>query len=127
MNGREEEIVGLGDTMEILAKRAGQGNVSILAKKDSCCVIVLDRKQDILFLSRGKQLVQAFREYEERCEKGVGVCCPTCDFVLASEDVYFIQKSREFIYGISRKEVGKIFKELGLMSDWQEFVGKTRK
>lgn len=113
--------------MEILARRTEEGKISILAKKDSYYIVVLDRNQDILFLAKGSQLDQAFREYEQRCEKNMDMNCPTCDFMLTSEGVYSIQKSREFVHKISSTEAKKIFEEIGLMNIWKEFVGKIHK
>lgn len=112
--------------MEILAKRTEEGKVSILAKKDIYYVVMLDREKDILFLAKGNQLVYAFREYEQRCEKGMSMSCPTCDFMLAAEGVFSIQKAREFVYRISREEAAEIFKAVRLRTVWEEFVNKIK-
>ena len=95
-----------------------------MARGTTYYVVVLDRGQDILFLAKGNQLAQAFKEYEERREQGMDLSCPTCDFMLASEGVYSIQKSEEFIQKISRDEAEKTFKGLGLTDLWQEFRKK---
>ena len=110
--------------MEILAKREEKGKLSLLARGGTYYVVVLDRGEDILFLAKGNQLAQAFEELEQRREQGVDVRCPSCDFMLASEGVYCIQKSEEFIQKISRDEAEKTFKGLGLIDLWHEFREK---
>lgn len=110
--------------MEILARRKEKGDLSLLARAGTYYVVVLDRGQDILFLAKGDRLAEAFKEYEERREQGMDLSCPTCDFMLASEGVYSIQKSEEFIQQISRDEAEKRFKEVGLVNIWQEFREK---
>ena len=110
--------------MEILAKREGKGKLSLLARRRTYYVVVLDRGEDILFLAKGNLLAKAFKEYEERVEHGMEPGCPTCDFMLASEGVYSIQKSEEFIQKISRAEAEKRLKEVGLTNVWQEFREK---
>jgi hypothetical protein len=110
--------------LEILAKREKKGNLSLLARGTTYYVVVLDRGQDILFLAKGSQLARAFKEQEQRREQGTDVSCPTCDFMLASEGVYSIQKSEEFIRKISRDEAEKTFKGLGLIDLWLEFKEK---
>ena len=110
--------------MEILAKREEKGNLSLLARGTTYYVVVLDRGEDILFLAKGSQLARAFEEQEQRREQGTDVSCPTCDFMLASEGVYSIQKSQEFIQKISRDEAEKTFKEVGLTNIWHEFKEK---
>ena len=113
--------------MKVLVKRVEEGKLSILAKKETYYVVVLDREQNILFLAKGNQLELAFREYERRCEKGMDTHCPTCDFMLSAEGVYSIQESKEFVHKIHRDEAIRIFEEVGLMNVWQEFVGKIHK
>ena len=110
--------------MEILAKREKKGNLSLLARGTTYYVVVLDRGEDILFLAKGSQLARAFEEQEQRREQGMDLSCPTCDFMLASEGVYSIQKSEEFIQKISRDEAEKTFKAVGLIDLWQEFKEK---
>ena len=65
-------------------------------------------------------MARAFRQWEQRREKGIDVNCPTCDFMLASEGVYSIQISQEFIQNISRDEAEKTFKEVDLTNIWQK-------
>ncbi|MEA1991250.1 MAG: hypothetical protein U9N58_03515 [Thermodesulfobacteriota bacterium] len=113
--------------MEILAKREEKGKLSLLARGGTYYVVVLDRGEDILFLAKGSQLARAFKEQEDRRRQGMDVSCPTCDFMLASEGVYSIQKSKEFIQNISRGEAEKIFKGLGLLNFWREFKEKIPK
>ncbi len=113
--------------MEILAKWEEKGKLSLLAGGSTYYVVVLDRGEDILFLAKGDQLARAFKEQEQRREQGTDVSCPTCDFMLASEGVYSIQKSKEFIQKISRDEAEKTFKGLGLLNLWREFKEKIPK
>ncbi len=113
--------------MEILAKKEEKGRLSLLARGGTYYVVVLDRGEDILFLAKGDQLARAFKEQEDRRRQGTDVSCPTCDFMLASEGVYSIQKSREFIQKISRGEAEKTFKGLGLVNLWREFKEKIPK
>ena len=110
--------------MEILVKSEEKGNLSLLARAGTYYVVVLDRGQDILFLAKGDRLARAFEEQEQRREQGTDVSCPTCDFMLASEGVYSIQKSQEFIQKISRDEAERRFKEVGLTNIWHEFREK---
>jgi hypothetical protein len=114
--------------LEILAKLEEKGKLSLLAKGGTYYVVVLDRGEDILFLAKGDQLARAFEEQEQGREQGTDVsCCPTCDFMLASEGVYSIQRSQEFIQKISRDEAEKTFKGLGLVNLWREFKEKIPK
>jgi len=113
--------------LEILVKREEKGNLSLLARGTTYYVVVLDRGEDILFLAKGDRLAQAFKEQEDRRQQGTDVSCPTCDFMLASEAVYSIQKSEEFIQKISRDEAEKTFKGLGLLNLWREFKEKIPK
>ena len=113
--------------MEILVKREENGKLSLLARGSTYYVVVLDRGEDILFLAKGSQLARAFKEQDQRREQGTDVRCPSCDFMLASQGVYSIQKSREFIQNISRGEAEKIFKGLGLVNLWREFKEKIPK
>ncbi|MDL1959889.1 MAG: hypothetical protein LWX01_10735 [Deltaproteobacteria bacterium] len=112
--------------MEILAKQEEKGRLSLLARGGTYYVVVLDRGQDILFLAKGDQLAQAFKEQKQRREQDTDVSCPTCDFMLAAEGVYSIQKSEEFIQKISRGEAEKTFKEFRLKNLWQEFKEKIQ-
>lgn len=113
--------------MEILVKREENGKLSLLARGGTYYVVVLDRGEDILFLAKGDQLARAFKEQEDRRQQGTDVSCPTCDFMLASQGVYSIQKSKEFIQNISRDEAEKTFKGLGLVNLWREFKEKIPK
>ena len=113
--------------MEILAKREEKGKLSLLAGGSTYYVVVFDRGKDILFLAKGDQLARAFKEQEDRRRQGTDVSCPTCDFMLASEAVYSIQKSQEFIQKISRGEAEKTFRGLGLVNLWREFKEKIPK
>ena len=113
--------------MEVLAKREEERKLSLLAKGSTYYVVVLDRGEDILFLAKGSQLAHAFKEQEDRRLQGVDVSCPTCDFMLASQGVYSIQKSWEFIQKISMDEAEKTFKGLGLVNLWREFKAKIPK
>jgi len=111
--------------LEILLKREEGENLSLLATGDTFYVVVLDREQDILFLAKGSQLARAFREQEQRRRQGIDASCPTCDFMLASEGVYCLQRSREFMQGLCRDEAEKTFKEVGLTNVWKEFRAKS--
>jgi hypothetical protein len=113
--------------LEVLVKREENGNLSLLARGGTYYVVVLDRGEDILFLAKGDQLARAFEEQEDRRQQGVDVSCPTCDFMLASEGVYSIQRSQEFIQKISMDEAEKTFKGLGLVNLWREFKEKIPK
>ncbi len=113
--------------MEILVKWEEKGTLSLLARGGTYYVVVLDRGADILFLAKGDQLARAFKEQEDRRRQGTEVSCPTCDFMLASQGVYSIQKSKEFIQNISRDEAEKTFKGLGLVNLWREFKEKIPK
>jgi hypothetical protein len=113
--------------LEVLVKREENGNLSLLARGGTYYVVVLDRGEDILFLAKGDQLARAFEEQEDRRQQGVDVSCPTCDFMLASEGVYSIQRSQEFIQKISMDEAEKTFKRLGLVNLWREFKEKIPK
>jgi len=113
--------------LEILAKWEEKGKLSLLARGGIYYVVVLDRREDILFLAKGDQLARAFKEQEDRRQQGTDVSCPTCDFMLASEAVYSIQNSREFIQNIPRDEAEKTFKGLGLVNLWREFKEKIPK
>jgi hypothetical protein len=110
--------------LEILAKREENGNLSLLAREGTYYVVVLDRGQDILFLAKGDQLARAFKEQEQRQEQGTDVRCHTCNFMLASEGIYSIQKSKEFIQKISMDEAEKTFKAVDLKDIWHEFRQK---
>jgi tRNA A37 N6-isopentenylltransferase MiaA len=59
--------------LEILAKWEEKGKLPLLVRGTTYYIVVLDREEDILFLAKGDQLARAFKEQEQRQEKGVNV------------------------------------------------------